>query len=137
MEQPDSSRLQVNVDNSDILPLESCLAIATKAELAHAIYPRNFTPKRSISQWKYPCIRQNISSKVFTTVLFKIAKNKRETSCPIRLDKFCSHTKEHNKHEHMSIPTSISNLMLSERNQTAEYFLKMPICKFPKQPKLI
>ena len=37
----------------------------------------------------------------------------------------------------LSQPTSISNLMLSERNQTAEYILKMPICKFPKQPKLI
>lgn len=82
------------------------------------------------------CIPKYILKTVHNSTIQK-AKNKRETSCPIRVDKFCSNTEEHNKHEHMSIPTSISNLMLSERNQTAEYILKMPICRFPKQPKLI
>lgn len=69
-------------------------------------YDLEISLKRSISMEISPCIPKYIPKTVHNSTIQK-AKNKRETAAPIRLDKFCSHTEEHNKHEHMSIPTSV------------------------------
>lgn len=76
---------------------------------------------------------------MFTTVLFKIAEKEEE---PVAFEDyinfaFTQRNTINNEYEQTNAPHSISNLILSERSQTAEYMLIIPICIFPKQPKLI